>query len=311
MEPKNKVILTIMIIFILTQILGLYSGIQIINLSIEHPELEETFNIAPAPKDDMMNVAFFVGGVLIGAIIMIFTIKVYHGKFMFKLLELFIVGSGTTVVMFTLFLFTGLELSLTIGLAIGAVIGITRFIREETWIRNMGAVMASAGVGALFGYSLGLIPSIMLAIVLIFYDIFAVFIGKYMITFAKHFSAKNLSFSIVANSGKDENLKISTNEAKKYDMSITKDEEKNGVKNMKVQNMHLELGTGDLVIPLIITVSAYPVLGLQGSLLVMLASILGTLWALKEVTTKRTFLPALPYILTPTLIVLGILYLIF
>jgi len=115
-----------------------------------------------------------------------------------------------------------------------------------------------------------------------------------MVTFAKHFSAKNLSFSVVASAGKEKEITVPVKEAKEYGMNITQNDVKRGKVEIKAKEFHLELGTGDLVIPLVLSVSAYPVFGLIGSIMIILAGLVGLTVVLKEVTQKHNFQPALP-----------------
>ena len=310
MAFSSKVLFTIILIFFATQVIGLYTGITVIDITSRNPELENSFNVAPAPRGDMVNTGIFFLGVVLGAVFMIFFIKWYKGKFLFKVLEFVIVSSGTSTVFFSFFIpfNVGIDYAFVLGISLGLLFAIVRFLREETIIRNSAAVLASAGIGAMFGYSIGLFPAIVLSIALAFYDIFAVFIAKYMVTFAKHFSAKNLSFSVVASAGKEKEITVPIKEAKDYGMNITQKDVKRGKVEIKTKEFHLELGTGDLVIPLVLSVSAYPVFGLIGSIMIILAGLAGLTVVLKEVTQKHNFQPALPYIVTPCLIVITILF---
>ncbi|MCC7571564.1 hypothetical protein KO465_09650 [Candidatus Micrarchaeota archaeon] len=310
MKPEREAILTILLIFCLTQLIGVYAGVQIFNVTQTNPELEKTFNVSPAPKSDISNTFFYLGAVLLGAVVMVLTIKFYKGKFMFKFLELIIVGNGAAVVGFAVLLFFfSLEFAIGGGILIGIVAALIRFSREEKIVRNTAAILASAGIGAMFGYSLGFVPAVLFAVALSFYDFFAVFIAKHMITFAQHFSAKNLSFSVVAASGKDKKIEIPVEKAKSMGMQVTDDEMKSGKKKIETKQVHLELGTGDLVIPLVLAVSALPVYGLLGSYMIIMSSLVGLLFVLSEVMKKKRFLPALPYLIIPCLIMIFILHL--
>lgn len=307
-KSQNKAFFYIFILFTITQVIGLYTGITITNVTQTHPELEQSFNIAPAPRGDIFNTLFLFMGIITGAGIMLLLIKFYKGKLLYKILEFFVVSGGSATVLFSFLLFLGIENAVILGTLGGLIMSIIRFLREETVVRNTAAVMASAGIGAIFGYSIGLMPAIILSIVLIFYDIFAVFIAKYMITFAKHFSAKNLSFSIVATAGKEKKITIPVKEAKEYGVKVSKKELLSGEKHLKIREVHLELGTGDLTVPLMLSVAGYQAFGMMGAVIISLGAILGIIITLREIAKKQRFLPGLPYILTPCLIVIFILF---
>ncbi len=306
-NDKYKVLGIMLLIFIITQMLGLYTGVTLTLLSIEHPELEETFNVAPAPRGDMFNTLFFFVGVLLGAGVMLLVIRFYKGKLMFKFLEFAVVCMGSSIVIFSLVLVLGIDTALVIGLLCGVIIAVLRFIMDQAIVRNSAAVLASAGLGAVIGYSIGLVPAVIFGILLAIYDIFAVFIAKFMIKFAQHFSGRNLSFSVVASSGKYKSMTMPVQKAEQVGMKVTPEEMKKGSKQIKVKEVHLELGTGDLVIPLVLCVATFQSLGMLAALMVMVGSVIGLGTVLVHVLTRKSFMPALPYIIGAQVIVLAIL----
>ncbi len=178
------------------------------------------------------------------------------------------------------FLFESLALFATSVIVFGALIpeaagiltvlliGLRFLLRESIVIKNIACLVAVAGAGSLIGVSLGVVPVAIFLILLAIYDYIAVFKTKHMVKIAKAITKENVAFA----------FSIPTRE-KVY-----------------------QLGTGDLVMPLVfvtavlnkVKVSA----GLQIALLpiavILLASLLGLLATLYYCMRKKVAMPALP-----------------
>ena len=108
-----------------------------------------------------------------------------------------------------------------LSLALAALIVLLRIaFRENVWLRNISSIVATAGAGALIGASLGVVPILVFLILLAAYDFIAVFKTKHMVKLAKGFSGKNLSFTF----------------------------------SLPTKEHNFELGTGDMVIPLMFAI---------------------------------------------------------
>ncbi len=139
---------------------------------------------------------------------------------------------------------------------------------KNVLIRNVAAVISIGGVGALIGVSLGVMPVLVFLILLSVYDFIAVFKTKHMVTLAKGITGKNLAFTVA----------------------------------IPTEEHQFELGTGDLVLPLVFAVSVmkagqhlgYP-LYLVPALMVLAASLIGLLLTINYLQTRiGKALPALP-----------------
>jgi len=292
----NKYVLSI---FLIVQLLGLFVGMNLITLTGQVKEIED-IGVSPFGENSYFNSLFLFGYVLFGAVALIFLIKIYKGDLIFKLMEFMVVTSASTIVFFVFILFiigiVNSSIAMVLALLFGIMFGIIKFVKPE--LRNIAAVISSAGVGAIFGYSMGLLPLLFFAILLSGYDYVAVFISKHMISFAKSFSKRNLSFSIKAKSRQTKSIQVPSSDDP--NVQVTKIVPKN----------QLELGTGDLVIPLMLVVAGFKVGGILLSLLIIIASFIGLIWVLNYVQKKKTFLPALPPLVIPSVIIIGLYYLI-
>ena len=278
----------IIMLFLTTQIIGFITGMLINNHSRTIHEFSELAVTPIAEKGSIWNSLFFIGYILIMAIIIYFGIRIYKGVMLFKGLEIFVVMFASSIVFFVILTVLGINpnVSMSVSLLIGFLLAVGKL-----WVsplRNVNAVLSSAGVGALFGFSLGFVPAIVFAVLLSVYDYIAVFKTKHMIKFAERFTKQDLSFTIAAGP------KPSREEMER----LEKLPFEKRIKKIK----RTELGTGDLVVPVMISVSAYPVLGLMGSVCIIICTTLALYLLMKYMTKKKQVLPALPPLMAGALI---------
>jgi len=182
----------------------------------------------------------------------------------FKMLESMAI-LGASFFVFSAFIASSIALFLAFGL-----VGIRILFRHNIWLRNVSSVLATAGAGAVLGVSLGVFPVLVFLVLLGIYDYIAVFKTKHMITLAKPITKMNLSFTYA----------------------------------LPTKNHKFELGTGDLVMPLIFGISVlnesqsmgtpYP-LFIIPTILVLTGSLLALLWTLDYAEQRKGKpLPALP-----------------
>lgn len=303
-----KPYLQVALFFALTQLLGIYTGIMLIEGVKSSPEIGEMAVNPIADQHDPLNAFIFIGYILAGAVFVILLSRFYKGMLGFRLLEATVIFSASSVVFFAIFFpllstnaaagilnfpwlnilgpATQQEKAFVVSLMLGGVVGLLLAAAKFAFdsIKNAAAIISSAGVGALFGFSLGFIPTLIFIIGLSIYDYVAVFKTKHMIEMARELSSRQLSFAITAK-----------------DVPARKPKEKTEayVERAMNEGERLDLGTGDLSVPLMISVSAYQpgFLGPNGliyALAVAAGSTLAIFVLLKFVSKNRVFLPALP-----------------
>ncbi|MBI4399981.1 hypothetical protein HY570_04495 [Candidatus Micrarchaeota archaeon] len=263
-------ILSILLMFILVQTLGLYVGVNLVK-----SEQFEILNVAPGQdSSNPYNSLLFMVYIILGAVFLLFLIKYYKGIMIFRLLEASIIFIASNIV-FSVILFSfnvslAFELSIILSLALAGA----KFFRPE--LRNLAAVLSSSGVGAIFGFSLDILPAILLVLALSVYDILSVFWTRHMVVMAQSLGKMNLSFAISAEKKVKRKIRVE------------------GVEKEQEERSLLELGTGDLAIPLMLSVSAYRWGGLPSAIGVIIFSSIALFGVLTYVSKYRTFLPALP-----------------
>ncbi|MEM4326903.1 MAG: presenilin family intramembrane aspartyl protease [Candidatus Diapherotrites archaeon] len=178
-----------------------------------------------------------------------------------KVIESIAIIAATTIILYPT------NISFEIAIMIGAIIVITKNIYKNSLIKNFVSVIAVAGTSAIIGVSIGTIPALTLMIILAIYDYIAVFKTKHMVEMAKKLSGKNLAFT----------YEIQGNE-RKY-----------------------ELGTGDIVIPIVFAISVMHEAMLKNYAnptylagIILISSIIGLIITFEILTKQKKPLPALP-----------------
>ena len=275
----------IALFFALTQLLGIYAGIVLINGAAANEELRQ---LSVAPKEFIpdanspLNALVFLAYILAGAAMIVLVARFYRGNMFYRLLEFMVVSMASSIVFFAIafsVLNLGLAEALGAGMAAGLLLAAAKFVYSDA--KNFAAIISSSGVGALFGFSLGFLPAALFTILLSIYDYVAVFKTKHMITMARELSTRQLSFAVTA---KEVPARMPKEKTEAYVERAMKDGER------------LDLGTGDLSVPAMLSVSAYTLgpNGLIYALAVAAGSTVSLYLLLKFVSKQKVFLPALP-----------------
>ncbi|MFA6907902.1 MAG: presenilin family intramembrane aspartyl protease [Candidatus Micrarchaeia archaeon] len=279
---QMKTYLQVALFFALTQVIGIYAGVVLIQGAMANPDIQ-SLSVAPMPTaNDPLNAVFFLAYILFGAVMVILAARYYKGMIMFQLLEAMVIFSASSIVFFAFALFPlgmGLVEALAFGGALGAALAAAKFVWAEA--KNAAAIISSAGVGAIFGFSLGFLPAVIFTILLSIYDYIAVFKTRHMVEMARELSTRQLSFAVTA---KDVPERKQNEKIEVY------------VERANREGDRLDLGTGDLSVPAMVAVSAYTLgpNGLVYSFAVATGSTIALYALLKFVSKERVFLPALP-----------------
>jgi presenilin-like A22 family membrane protease len=270
---NKKLLLQLVVLFCVTQLIGLATGLALIKMQV-HPTI-----VTDNPQD-ISNAVGLIVYILIFTAVLLIVIKFVKGIVFFKALEaLAIFGASWLVFDATIGQLSGI---IWLGLALAVLLIVLRNVfRKNIWLRNVSTILAAAGVGAIVGVALGLVPVLVFVIALGVYDFIAVFKTKHMVTLAKAITKKNLAFTYA----------------------------------LPTKEHTFELGTGDMVVPLAVAVSVladsfarfpYPQ-SLVPSVLVLIGSLAGLLWTINYASGRvGRALPALPPQVVAMLIMLGV-----
>ncbi|NYZ74361.1 hypothetical protein H0O00_04420, partial [Candidatus Micrarchaeota archaeon] len=191
-----RLLATMLLIFIAAQLLGIFTGIAVLTDMSSNPFVSDL--VVTTDASDPVNALFFMGYILAGAVLMMVMIR-YFGlsQLLFRAMEFFLVASTSSIVFYAfLRLVAGYEVSTLAGIFMGLAFSGARAYLHG--LKNAAAVFATAGVGVIFGVSLGLVPMLIFLIFLSFYDFLAVFATKHMVALAEFVVKKDLAFTVTA-----------------------------------------------------------------------------------------------------------------
>ena len=158
---------------------------------------------------------------------------------------------------------------LAFAIAAGLVYFLIKF--PEWYVVDAIGILTAAGVTAILGISFGIFPAILLLIALAIYDAWAVYRTKHMITLADELTSQRLPILLVI----PKKAGYSFRQQKSLKQQVASGEEREA----------MFVGLGDLIIPGILSVSAYTFLspsgsnflGLVSNTIVALGTVLGCL----------------------------------
>ncbi len=261
MKPLIRIVRTLVLLFILAQLIGMYSGYVIIQDFHKNPYVSSL--VVTTEAESPANAFLFMLYVIIGAIVMIILIRKFGlYEIIFRLMEFALISMASSIVFYSfLRFFFGYDISTFGGILLGLSLAGVKYFKPG--FKNLSAVLATAGVGVIFGISLSPLPVILFLLFLSIYDYIAVFKTKHMVEFADFIVKKDLAFTVTSKAVIDG------------------------------KERRIDLGTGDLIAPVILEVSALAYLPaavpfIFAGAIFSLATFLLLVWK------KKVVLPALP-----------------
>ncbi len=320
---ETRQLLYIVSMFMIVQFLGLLVATQIFSGATFSPA---TFNlqVGSSLSGGVAYLLLVVAVLAIFSVVLTLLFKYLKTDNLFTLLEIWVVGSASFVFFLLLIsAFNGSAFKVlfgngpgwpAIGLALACALALTASKLKWPRLRNVTAMIASVGAGLALGVSFPFWFAMVFMGLLAIYDFIAVFITKHMVTLANAAVSRNLSLMIMAHEieavpvgylGKKELAEYA--KAKKEMASRGPLSRAVMSSGMVPLSARTALGTGDLMMPLMLAVSAYTVyLNFTLSFVVILGAVLGlciTMYVLKKY--KRP-LPAIPFLLFGIVVALGV-----
>jgi len=249
----------LVVVFLVAQLLGLWTGAYLIG-EIETGAMERPTIVNENPNDPLNAIALIAGILAFTGLLLVF-LFFFKGPGLFRVFEVFVVFYASFIVFYSVVPEAAFLLAVEL-------VALKLIFSSSTWLRNIAAVISVAGVGALLGVTLGIVPVLVFLILLSAYDFIAVFKTKHMVKLAKGISGRNLAFTVA----------------------------------LPTEEHQFELGTGDLVLPLVFAVSAmdsskalgFPLYTVP-AIFILAASLAGLLFTIGYVSKHiGKALPALP-----------------
>lgn len=323
---EYRQLVQILVLFMIVQFLGLTVAVLFYN-TVPASVVSSALS-SPTPIGvTIANVLFYIGMIVIFSFILIlFSRRSNSGRF-FYFVEAYILFISTFFIFWIISrlatdapLFSLFGSSITTSAVIAAAMSVALVIAKNKWqkLRNFAAILASAGVGALLGINLPFYFAFIFMAFLAVYDFIAVFITKHMITMAKAVLEKNLAFLV----GVNEIEAVSKSDFSSSELREYSKEKKLFAKQHAHEAKHIEslagkgmvpvlarveLGTGDLVMPLMVAVSAFP--NIKLSFFIVFGAIFGLVLTMLILKRYKRALPAIPPLLFGITVGIGAYYL--
>ncbi len=188
-----------------------------------------------------------------------------------------------TAIFLTIFVFFSTVFNVFYALITTLMLFVIRHFTRDISLRNIIDIFAFAGAGALFGTMIGFIPALIFLFLLAIYDFVSVFITGHMIDLAKGgLDTETFMGIIYADKTPSKDKKI-----------VEKDEE---TAKFKKKDKGISIvGGGDVIAPMIFSVSLLKSFPVYTSLMASFGSMLGLI-VLMNYKSNKEFLPAIPTI---------------
>ena len=314
---ENRQLVGILTMFMLVQ----FAGIALATLWFNGATYQQitSAQIASGPSNVLLLLAY----IILLAVAMILIFRFYHGAKLFRVIEGVVIFIASFYVF--LILLDYLIQSANMAAIGAAILAILLVAAKNKWVKlkNVAAIIASIGVGAVLGFGFSFLAAIIFMGLLAIYDFVAVFITKHMITLANVVTDNNLAFMVDMNEveavPKYNFSKKELSEYNKYVKSsgqrgkrILSVMKKTGSMGMVPISANVALGTGDLAIPLMVAVSAYKLtLSFVPSFFIALGAVLGLILTMFILRKYKRALPAIPPLFLGVLIGFALYYFVY
>lgn len=310
---ENRQLLYIVSMFMIVQFAGLLLASQFFSGIGYTAGAAQAYGSGSSGLDQYL--ALIIIAIVVSSAVLLLLFRFVNTDRLFMLLEIWIVGWASFILFLVLFgSFTGNAFNVLFGAGpsltvfiLAALCTVALVAAKLKWkvLRNVTAMVASIGAGLALGVSFPFWFTMAFMTLLAVYDFIAVFITKHMITLANAAMSRDMSMMIMVNEVEAVPLSsLGKKEKEEYAKVRSEIASKNpALKGIMSQGMvpipaRTALGTGDLMAPLMIAISAYTVYqNFTLSIVVVLGSVLGlciTMYVLKK---YRRPLPAIPFLL--------------
>lgn len=301
MKHKPKIVAILLIMFLVTQFIGIY----VVNHYIQE-ENNLPYGLETPQPDQPSEFYILFTQILFAfiiAIALLFLLTKFKIEFLLKAWFFIVVVIALGLALNVIFsdIFPELKYISLIALGIGVVFAGLKIFARNLLIHNLTELLIYPGIAAVFVPILNVITIIILLILISVYDIWAVWHSGIMQKMAKFQIDKLKVFSgfFIPYVSKKTRAKI-----KKLKKLSKKELEKKKVKvNVAI------LGGGDVIFPIITAGVMLKTLGLYSALLVIAGAVLGLTY-LFLMSEKKKFYPAMPFITSGILLGIFVSYLI-
>jgi len=304
MKHNLKITAIILIMFVITQFIGIY----VVNHYLGE-ENKLPYGLEQPKIEKQSDYSVFFGAIIIAFIIAIclfFFLTKFKIEFILKIWFFVVVAIALSITIFSVtknfdkFIFGVVPL---IAVLIALPLAIIKIYRRNFFVHNFTELLIYPGIAAVFVPLLNIYTVIGLLVLISIYDMWAVWRSGIMQKMAKYQINKLKIFSgfFVPYVSKQMRTKI-----KKWKKTLKKTE----LKKKKIKVNIAILGGGDVIFPIITAGVMLKTLGIGSAIFVILGATLGLAY-LFFFSEKKKFYPAMPFITGGILVGIALSYLIF
>ncbi len=315
---EYRQLIQILAMFMIVQFFGLLLGVvSLSGATLQTVQSAALFN-------SYTSLLFYIAYIVAFSLILILLFRMFSTDKLFRILEAFVVFVSSFIVFAVVlslpqYPYSASLFGLPFGLdaVLAAAAAALLVIAKNKWqrLRNATAMISAAGVGLLFGLTFTFWIALLFMALLAVYDFIAVFITKHMLSLARIAETNNLALLI----GVDEVEGLPSKSVNKEVAEAYRKDRKARARFAPIIGERLvpvaariELGTGDLAMPLMVSVSAAAsTFSFTLSLFMVLGSIFGLLLTMFILRRFKRALPAIPPLLLGIMVFLGLYFLIF
>ena len=308
---ENRQLVHILVLFMIVQFGGLLVASLVFSTT---PPVVITSSSETVSTSQVIE---YFGYIVLATLVILLVFKVYHGNLLFILLEAYVVGVSSFFVFAIVisYLLPALAANYVYLLSIVLALALIIAKNKRPRLRNVATVFASIGVGVVLGFIFSIYIAYLFMLIIAIYDYVAVFVTKHMVTLANALSTRNLAFLIGT---ADVELlppsylkKKEMRDYAKYKSELKKSGNPILLKLLKSNKYpivsQIQLGAGDLGIPLMVAVSAYTVFfNYFLSVMVIIGAAFGLTATMVFLRIYKKPLPAIPPLFSFVSIFLGI-----
>jgi presenilin-like A22 family membrane protease len=298
MKHTVKITLILMLMFLITQLIGLFV-IQVYNDKVHAVELPYGTEPPPEVQTDTSILSLlisFVIAISIFILLMKLNAETFIRIWFFVVISLAVaLALYAVLVRFNLFSIDTLYLSI-IAMVISIPLAYIKIFKRNIMVHNLTELLIYPGIAAVFIPILNIMGIIILLLLISLYDIWAVWHTSFMQSMAKY-QINNLKIFggfFVPYADKKSKLKIKQIKEKYQNKSDKFMEDK--FKQAKVKVNLAILGGGDVVFPIITAGVFYKITGSLAASLIITAFATIALFVLFIMARKGKFYPAMPFL---------------
>ena len=295
MKHSIKVTIFLLILFVLSQVIGLFlldtTIDPIKSAATGKTEFKELAFGERPPLEEETSYLPMVITILVGTVIMLLLIK-------FKLLWIWKIWF-TFAVVFSLTIALAVLVPVVWAFAIALIFGIWKVFFPHFWVHNITEVLIYPGIGLIFVHLLNLFSVSVLFVLISIYDAYEVWKSKHMVKLAQAQAESKVFAGLLV----PYNFKLEKTEEKVKVMAHGSTLHQSAPRMVKVQTAML--GGGDIGFPLLFSGVVLKEMGLWQSFVVVgfaTAALAFLFWIGK----KEKFYPAMPFLAVGCFVGLGV-----